>query len=107
MRKTLFDDSGPDDINPPQEAVSPSITKQPREERPLDRLKELDDKISQVVKKVKALKDENALLEQRIKELEARLAEKNQDIEKLSSEKSNIKHQIDDLLNELETLGIG
>lgn len=93
MGKTLFDG----------DAFSNII----KEEQPLDRLKDLDEKISNAVSKVKALKEEKAVLERRIRELEAQLNKKDEEIEKLSSEKNGIKNQIEDLLNELETLEIG
>lgn len=73
----------------------------------MNRLKNLDEKIASAVNKVKALKEEKTVLERKIRELEALLNEKNQEIESLSSEKTAIKNQIEDLLNELETLEIG
>ncbi len=78
-----------------------------KEDKPLDRLKDLDEKIASAISKVKALKEEKILLEQRVRELEAQLKEKNQEIERLSSEKFAIKGQIEDLLNELETIELG
>jgi chromosome segregation ATPase len=91
--KTLFDDD--------------TFSNAEKEDRPLDRLKNLDEKIAGAVNKVKALKDEKAVLERRIRELEARLDEKNQEVERISSEKNAIKNQIEELLNELETLELG
>jgi chromosome segregation ATPase len=96
MGKTLFDDN--------TFSESPNSKK---EEKPLNRLKNLDEKITSAVSKVKALKEEKVVLERRIRELEAQLAEKNQEVERLSSEKAAIKNQVEDLLNELETLEIG
>ncbi len=93
MGKTLFDDDKSQDV--------------PKEDKPLNRLKNLDEKIANAVSRVKALKDENVLLERRIKELEAQLDQKNMEIEKLSSEKIAIKSQVEDLLNELETIELG
>lgn len=93
MGKSLFDDD-----------TFPKVVK---EDRPLNRLKNLDDKIANAVNKVKALKDEKVLLERRIKELESKLNEKIQEVERISSEKAVIKNQIEELLNELETLEIG
>lgn len=78
-----------------------------KEDRPLNRLKNLDEKIAGAVNKVKALKEEKNLLERKIRELEALLDEKNREVERLSSEKSAIKDQIEDLLNELETVDLG
>lgn len=96
MGKTLFDDN----------TFSKSFNSK-KEEKQLNRLKNLDEKIANAVGKVKALKEENVVLERRIRELEAQLTEKNQEVEKLSSEKAAIKNQVEDLLNELETLEIG
>lgn len=96
MGKTLFDDN----------TFSKSLDSK-KEEKPLNRLKNLDEKIANAVGKVKALKEEKVVLERRIRELEAQLTEKNQEVEKLSSEKAAIKNQVEDLLNELETLEIG
>lgn len=96
MGKTLFDDN----------AFSNSFDTK-KEEKPLNRLKNLDEKIANAVGKVKALKEEKVVLERRIRELEAKLIEKDREVEKLSSEKAAIKNQVEDLLNELETLEIG
>ena len=93
MKKTLFDNE-----------TYAEVTK---EDKPLNRLKNLDEKIAGAVSKVKALKEEKVLLERRIQELEARLYEKEQEVEKLSSEKTAIKNQLEELLNELETLDVG
>lgn len=93
MGKTLFDGD--------------TTSKVVKEDKPLNRLKNLDEKISNAVNKVKALKEEKVLLERRIQELEAQLNEKSKEVERLSSEKNVIKDQIEDLLNELETLEIG
>lgn len=92
MEKTLFDH------------ISSSPQK---EDGPLNRLKNLDEKIAEAVSKIKAFKEEKIILEQRIKELEAQLDEKNQEIERVASEKSVIKSQIEDLLNELENVELG
>jgi len=91
--KTLFDDD--------------TFSNAEKEDRPLNRLKNLDEKIAGAVSKVKALKEEKTVLERRIKELEARLDEKNQEVERLSSEKNTVKNQIEELLSELETLDLG
>lgn len=93
MKKTLFDDE--------------TFTHATKEDKPLNRLKNLDEKIAGAVNKVKALKEEKVLLERKIKELETRLDEKNQEVERLSSEKTAIKSQLEELLNELETLDVG
>lgn len=96
MGKTLFDD----------DIFSKSLNSN-KEEKPLNRLKNLDEKIANAVNKVKALKEEKVILERRIRELETQLTEKTVEVEKLSSEKTAIKNQVEDLLNELETLEIG
>jgi chromosome segregation ATPase len=93
MNKSLFDDD-----------TYPNVTK---EEKPLNRLKNLDEKIAGAVSKVKALKEEKVLLERRIRELEAGLDEKSQEVERLSSEKAAIKSQLEELLHELEMLDAG
>jgi len=73
---------------------------------PVDRLKNLEEKITAAVEKVKALKDEKTLLERKIKDLEAIVDEKNQEIHALKSEKSSIGSQLEELLGELETIEI-
>lgn len=70
----------------------------------LDRLKNLEGKITSAVSKVKALKEEKNVLEKRIKELEALVDKKNQEIDSLHSEKNSIKEQVEELLGELEAL---
>jgi chromosome segregation ATPase len=95
MGKTLFDDD-----------IFSRGFNSTKEEKPLNRLKNLDEKIANAVNKVKALKEEKVILERRIKELEALLTEKSREVERLSSEKTAIKNQVEDLLNELETLEI-
>ncbi|HWR57794.1 MAG TPA: hypothetical protein VN328_02805 [Thermodesulfovibrionales bacterium] len=90
MGKTLFDDDKFEEAG--------------KEGKPLNRLKNLDEKIANAVNRVKNLKDEKVLLERRIKELEAKLDEKNLELQKVSSEKTAIKNQVEDLLKELETI---
>jgi septal ring factor EnvC (AmiA/AmiB activator) len=92
-KRSLFDDE-----------TFANVTK---EDKPLNRLKNLDEKIAGAVNKVRALKEEKVLLERRIKELETRLDEKNQELERLSDEKAAIKSQLEELLHELETLDVG
>lgn len=70
----------------------------------MDRLKNLEEKITSAVAKVKALKEEKNSLEKRIKELETLVNEKTQEIDALHSEKNSIKEQVEDLLGELEVL---
>ncbi len=72
----------------------------------MDRLKNLEEKITAAVEKVKALKEEKNVLEKRIKDLETMLNEKSQEIEWLRSEKSSIGNQLEELLHELDALGI-
>jgi cell division protein ZapB len=116
MERTLFDDllHGDQDTRPvgesserPESEVSedlagPRSSIMEKEESPLERLKELDEKIAGAINKVKVLKDENKALEQRIRDLEALLNEKGQEVERLASEKAAIKVQIEELLKELE-----
>jgi chromosome segregation ATPase len=107
MVKSLFDDHIPDR---PQESSQSSGIVLPiidKEDRSLDRLKNLEEKIAGAISKVKALKEEKVLLERRIKELEEQLNEKNQEVERLSSEKFSVKNQVEELLHELESLDLG
>ncbi len=70
----------------------------------MDRLKNLEQKITAAVERVKALKEEKTLLERKIRDLESLLDEKNREVEALKSEKSSIGSQLEELLNELETI---
>ncbi len=72
----------------------------------MERLKNLEEKITTVVERVKALKEEKSALEKKILELEGLLNEKNRTIESLTAEKTSIKTQVEDLLTELETIEI-
>ncbi len=72
----------------------------------MDRLKNLEEKITAAVERVKALKEDKALLERKIRDLESLLDERNQEIETLKSEKSSIGSQLEELLNELDTIEI-
>jgi len=100
--KTLFDDNNPDKGSPerPGEIFQDKI----KETKPLERLKNLEEKIATVVERVKALKEEKSSLERKIRELEGLLNEKNQIIESLTAEKTSIKTQVEGLLTELETI---
>ena len=98
--KTLFDAVAKHDTGESGEA-SPNLT---REVLPLERLKNLEDKIATAVERVKALKEEKMALERRIRDMENLLNEKNQEIELLRSEKSSIGNQIAELLSELEAI---
>jgi chromosome segregation ATPase len=98
--KTLFDAVVKDDAGRSGEA-SPNIM---REVSPLDRLKNLEEKITAAVERVKALKEEKTLLERKVRDLERLLNEKSEEIEALRSEKSSIGNQISELLSELEAI---
>lgn len=78
-----------------------------KEEKELERLRNLDEKITDAISKVRALKEERESLERRVQELEILLNEKNEEIERLKSEKVAVKGQIEDLLREIESLEIG
>lgn len=75
-----------------------------KEDGALDPIIELKSKLALVIEKVKSLKDEKARLENRVQELEGLLAKKDGEIEAASMDKHNIKEQINDLLNELESI---
>lgn len=93
--KSLFDDD--------QHMEQPNdVTK---EVKSLEKLKNLEDKISLAIERVKTLKEEKGLTDRRIKELERLLDEKNQETELLRAEKNLIKSQLETLLSEIETLG--
>ena len=72
----------------------------------MDRLKNLEEKIATAVERVKALKEEKVSLERKIRELESLLDDKNREVESLKDEKTSIKSQVEELLEELETLEI-
>jgi chromosome segregation ATPase len=94
FKKTLFDDD--------QQSEQPKDLKE--EVLPLEKLRNLEDKISTAIERVKTLKEEKSLTDRRIKELERLLDEKSQEVEQLRTEKNQIKGQLETLLNELETL---
>lgn len=96
FRKTLFDDD--------QLMEQPNDLK--KEAKPLEKLKNLEDKITTAIERVKTLKEEKTILERKIKELEGLLDEKNQEAEQLRTEKNLIKSQLEGLLKEIETLDI-
>ena len=100
--KTLFDDDTPDKGNP--ERPEEIFHERKKEAIPLERLKNLEEKIAAVVERVKALKEEKNSLENRIRELEVSLNEKSRTIEALTAEKTSIKTQVEELLTELETI---
>lgn len=100
--KSLFDDNFPlpsTDRKKEREINRKEVT-------PLERLKNLEDKITGAIEKVKTLKEEKTTLERRIKELELRLKEKDIEIESLKAEKTAIKSQVEGLLDELDTLEV-
>ena len=70
----------------------------------MERLKNLEDKITTAIERVKTLKEERLVLQRKIKELEGLVNEKNEEIEQLRYEKNTIRNQIEGLLDELETL---
>jgi chromosome segregation ATPase len=92
--RSLFDDTASDHHSKKMNMEVPS----------LDRLLNLEEKITAAVERVKALKEDKALLEKKIKELESALNEKHQEVEWLKSEKSSIGNQLEELLNELDSL---
>ena len=100
--KTLFHDDNHDEGTP--ESPGESVQNRKKEAIPLERLKNLEEKIATVVERVKALKEEKSVLERKIRELEGLLNEKNQAIESLTAEKTSIKTQVEGLLSELETI---
>jgi len=65
-------------------------------------MQSVEEKISQVIDKVRILKEEKNAVEKRNMELEEALKAKEQEIESLSNEKITIKTQIEDLLKELD-----
>lgn len=65
-------------------------------------MQSVEEKISQVIEKVRNLKEEKSAVEKRNKELEEALKAKEQEIDRLSNEKTTIKTQIEDLLKELD-----
>lgn len=89
INRSLFDDN---------------ISKADKEDSKLERLKEVDNKIAAAISKVRTLKEEKLILEKMVSELEAQLDLKNQEVANLSSNNIAIKSQIEELLNELETL---
>lgn len=102
-KASLFDD----------ETVAPSSTisgeapaHTSKEVAPVDRLKNLEEKIATAVERVKALKEEKISLERKIRDLESLLNEKNNEIESLKNDKISIRSQVEELLEELETLEI-
>lgn len=104
LQHSLFGDehTGTEPAEEPEGRSSQTI----KEVVAVDRLKNLEEKIAAVVDRVKALKEEKISLERKIRELETVLDEKNQEIASLRNEKTTIKSQVEELLEELETLEI-
>ena len=96
LKKTLFDND--------QHMEEPKDLK--KEVLPLEKLKNLEDKITTAIERVKTLKEEKSVTDRRIKELERMLDEKNEELELLRAEKNQIKSQLETLLNELETIEV-
>ena len=71
---------------------------------PLDKLKNLDEKITAAIERVKTLKEDKAVTDKKIKELERLLDEKSQEVEQFRTEKNIIKSQLEALLTEIESL---
>ncbi|MCL4537426.1 MAG: hypothetical protein M1610_07540 [Nitrospirae bacterium] len=69
-------------------------------------LKTFEEKIAVAVEKVKTLKEEKNSLEKRVEDLEDAIRLKDQEIERLTLEKLSVKNQIEDLLNELDSVGL-
>ncbi len=65
-------------------------------------MQSVEEKIAQVIEKVRSLKAEKNAVEKINLDLEEALRVKEQEIERLSLEKATIKTQIEDLLRELD-----
>jgi chromosome segregation ATPase len=102
-KASLFDDNSLAQSSLSSGEASAHIRK---EVAPVDRLKNLEEKIATAVERVKALKEEKLSLERKIRELESLLDDKNREVESLKDEKTTIKSQVEELLEELETLEI-
>lgn len=92
-----------------------------REDDVLDKMKLLEEKITQVIIKLKSLSDENSVLNSRVQELNEELGKKDEqiisfkkeleianklkeNIDKLNSERDAVKSQIEGLIGELESI---
>jgi chromosome segregation ATPase len=102
-KASLFDDESPAPSSISSGEAPAHISK---EVAPVDRFKNLEEKIATAVDRVKALKEEKISLERKIRELESLLDDKNREVESLKDEKTSIKSQVEELLEELETLEI-
>jgi uncharacterized coiled-coil DUF342 family protein len=94
LQKALFDDD--------QYMDQPKETK--KEDVPLEKLRNLDDKITTAIERVKTLKEEKSVTDRKIKEFERLLDEKNEEVEQLRTEKNTIKSQLEALLHEIESI---
>lgn len=88
-----------------KEPSPPGVSR--KEDKPLDSVNDLRNKLALVIEKVKLLKDEKSKLEVRVQELESQLALKEKEVREIAFDKVSIKDQINDLLNELETIETG
>lgn len=77
-----------------------------KEGSPVERLKNLENKITAAIEKVKTLKEEKGDLLEKLKGYEGMIQEKNREIERLSAERDSIRSQVEELLSELESLGV-
>jgi chromosome segregation ATPase len=94
LKKTLFDDNQRRDQS----------TGLRKEVTSLERLKNLEDKITTAIERVKTLKEEKLIMQRKLRELEGLINDRNEEIEQLRYEKNTIRNQIESLLDELETL---
>lgn len=67
-------------------------------------VKTLEEKIAQVIEKVKELKEEKNMLQQKVAQLEDIIKSKEREIELLNSEKALVKGQIEELLRLLDSV---
>ncbi len=72
----------------------------------MERLKNLEEKISIIVEKAKRLKEEREEMNRKVDELANLLGQKDNEIETLKSEKVHITEQIESLLNDIDNLDI-
>jgi len=72
----------------------------------LERLKSLEGKIASAIEKVKSLKDENRILLERMDEYERSIRERDEEIAHLRAERDSIRQQVQEMLEEFETLEI-
>ena len=63
----------------------------------------VEEKISQVIEKVRSLKEQKNSVDKRNLELEETIQAKDLEVERMATEKVAVKQQIEDLLRELES----